>query len=44
MEQKTLVMGDIDAAKAIMATIDPSAQKRLGRDDNIKNFKVFVWD
>lgn len=44
MEQKALVMGDIQTAKAIMATSDPSIQKKLGRDDNIKNFKVFVWD
>ena len=44
MEQKALVMGDILTAKAIMATSDPSIQKKLGTDDNIKNFKKFVWD
>jgi len=38
---KAMFFNDIDSAKAIMNTNDPSKQKKLGR--KVKNFNVKTW-
>jgi ribA/ribD-fused uncharacterized protein len=42
MEQKALLFGDKDAAKAIMNSYYPSEQKDIGK--LVKNFDRNIWD